>query len=83
MAERIRFYFDPLCPWCYQTSRWARRLEELGVLDVEWRVFSLAIVNGDERGGRPRTPGPRRPSAPPSQSARHTATPPSARSTRR
>jgi predicted DsbA family dithiol-disulfide isomerase len=49
MAEQIRFYFDPLCPWCYQTSRWARRLDELGVVDVEWRVFSLAIVNrGDE-----------------------------------
>ena len=49
MAEKIRFYFDPLCPWCYQTSRWARRLDELGVVEVEWRVFSLAIVNrGDE-----------------------------------
>jgi predicted DsbA family dithiol-disulfide isomerase len=49
MAEQIRFYFDPLCPWCYQTSRWARRLDELGVVEVEWRVFSLAIVNrGDE-----------------------------------
>ena len=50
MAERIRFYFDPLCPWCYQTSRWARRLDELGVVDVEWRVFSLAIVNGGDEG---------------------------------
>lgn len=49
MAEEIRFYFDPACPWCYQTSRWARRLEELGELTVDWRVFSLAIVNrGDE-----------------------------------
>jgi predicted DsbA family dithiol-disulfide isomerase len=50
MAEKIRFYFDPLCPWCYQTSRWARRLDQLGVVDVEWRVFSLAIVNGGEEG---------------------------------
>src|SRR5579862_2497145 len=50
MAERIRFYFDPLCPWCYQTSRWARRLDELGVVDVEWRVFSLGIVNGGDEG---------------------------------
>jgi predicted DsbA family dithiol-disulfide isomerase len=50
MAERIRFYFDPLCPWCYQTSRWARRLDELGVVEVDWRVFSLAIVNGGEEG---------------------------------
>jgi predicted DsbA family dithiol-disulfide isomerase len=50
VAEKIRFYFDPLCPWCYQTSRWARRLDELGVVDVEWRVFSLAIVNGGDEG---------------------------------
>ena len=50
MAENIRFYFDPLCPWCYQASRWARRLDELGVVDVEWRVFSLAIVNGGDEG---------------------------------
>jgi predicted DsbA family dithiol-disulfide isomerase len=49
MTEQIRFYFDPLCPWCYQTSRWARRLEELGLVEIDWRVFSLAIVNrGDE-----------------------------------
>ena len=49
MADAIRFYFDPACPWCYQTSRWARRLEALGALDIDWRVFSLAIVNrGDE-----------------------------------
>ncbi len=50
MAEKIRFYFDPLCPWCYQTSRWARRLDELGVVDVDWRVFSLAIVNNGDEG---------------------------------
>lgn len=50
MAEQIRFYFDPLCPWCYETSRWARRLDELGVVEVDWRVFSLAIVNGGDEG---------------------------------
>lgn len=49
MSEPIRFHFDPLCPWCYQTSRWVRRLEELGEVSVDWRVFSLAIANrGDE-----------------------------------
>ncbi|CAN5423249.1 Rv2466c family mycothiol-dependent reductase [soil metagenome] len=45
MAERVRFYFDPICPWCYQTSRWARRLEELGVLELDWGVFSLELQN--------------------------------------
>jgi predicted DsbA family dithiol-disulfide isomerase len=44
-VEAVKFYFDPLCPWCYQTSRWARRLEDLGVLELEWGVFSLEVVN--------------------------------------
>lgn len=48
MRESIRFHFDPLCPWCYQTSRWARRLEELGEVDVDWAVFSLELANSDD-----------------------------------
>ena len=49
MTERIRFYFDPICPWSYQTSRWARRLEELGELELDWGLFSLELQNaGDE-----------------------------------
>src|SRR5437899_2762283 len=43
--ERIRFHFDPRCPWCYQTSRWVRRIETLGEVDVDWGVFSLEVVN--------------------------------------
>jgi protein-disulfide isomerase-like protein with CxxC motif len=52
MAERIRFHFDPLCPWCYQTSRWVRRLEELGEVESDWAVFSLQIVNEGSEGSR-------------------------------
>jgi hypothetical protein len=44
-VEAVKFHFDPLCPWCYQTSRWARRLEELGELELDWGVFSLEVVN--------------------------------------
>jgi 2-hydroxychromene-2-carboxylate isomerase len=60
VTDRIRFHFDPLCPFAYQTSRWVRRLAELGELEVDWAVFSLAIVNegneesekkGHSRGG--------------------------------
>ena len=57
VPERIRFYFDPLCPWCYQTSRWARRLEEDGLVDIDWRVFSLAIANRDDEGRAAATDG--------------------------
>nr|MBA2530347.1 DsbA family protein [Euzebyales bacterium] len=45
MADAVRFYFDPICPWCYQTSRWIRRVEELGEVTVSWGLFSLELVN--------------------------------------
>jgi predicted DsbA family dithiol-disulfide isomerase len=45
MAERVRFYFDPICPWCYQTSRWARRVEQLGLIELDWALFSLELQN--------------------------------------
>jgi hypothetical protein len=45
MAELVRFHFDPRCPWCWQTSRWARQLEGLGEIELEWGVFSLEVVN--------------------------------------
>lgn len=48
MAERIRFYLDPICPWCYQTSRWVRRVAELGQAEVEWGLFSLEAQNEGE-----------------------------------
>src|SRR5487761_2749304 len=46
--EKVKFHFDPRCPWCYQTSRWVRRLEELGAVEVDWGVFSLEVVNLEE-----------------------------------
>lgn len=46
--DRVIFYFDPRCPWCYQTSRWVQRLAELGEVDVDWRLFSLEVVNRPE-----------------------------------
>lgn len=57
MAEPIRFHLDPLCPWCYQTSRWVRRLEELDVVSIEWAVFSLAIGNRGDEGRAAATTG--------------------------
>ena len=45
MSERVRFYFDPICPWCYQTSRWAHLLEQRSVVELDWGVFSLELQN--------------------------------------
>lgn len=48
MTERVRFHFDPLCPWCYQTSRWIRRLADLGEVEVSWGFFSLELANAED-----------------------------------
>jgi protein-disulfide isomerase-like protein with CxxC motif len=47
VTESVDFFFDPRCPWCYQTSRWALRLQELGVVTLEWFVFCLELRNFD------------------------------------
>lgn len=41
----VTFYFDPLCPWAWLTSLWAREVRDAGEIDIEWKFFSLAIVN--------------------------------------
>ncbi len=45
MTEGIAFYFDPMCPYAYQTSVWIRRAREQTPLDISWRFFSLEEVN--------------------------------------
>lgn len=39
------FFFDPVCPWTWRTSRWLVAVAEARGLSVEWRAFSLAILN--------------------------------------
>lgn len=43
--DRVAFYFDPLCPWCWITSVWMREVQTQRQIDVEWKFFSLAEVN--------------------------------------
>ena len=52
--ETVKFYFDTRCGWTYQASRWIRRLEELGVIETDWGLFSLEVMNVPE-GTDPRT----------------------------
>ena len=55
MVEHVRFHFDPICPWCYQTSRWIHQLVGLGEVRASWGVFSLELVNaGSEESLRKR-----------------------------
>ncbi|MFG3702324.1 DsbA family protein [Micromonospora sp. NPDC047620] len=39
------FFFDPACPWTWRTSRWLVAVADARGLRLEWRAFSLAILN--------------------------------------
>ena len=42
---RVDFHFDVICPWAYQTSHWMREVRNRLGLEVDWRFFSLEVVN--------------------------------------
>lgn len=41
----IRFYFDPVCPFAWMTSKWVRLVGLEREYAVEWRFISLRLVN--------------------------------------
>jgi hypothetical protein len=45
MAPDIRFYFDPVCPFCWLTSKWVRMVQAERDLSVDWRFISLRLIN--------------------------------------
>ena len=44
----IEFFFDPMCPWAYQTSVWIREVRDRMPLDITWRFFSLEEINRED-----------------------------------
>ena len=41
------YFFDPACPFTWNTSRWLVSVAPARDVTVQWRAFSLTILNGD------------------------------------
>lgn len=47
MMADLDFYFDPVCPFAWMTSKWVRTVASQRNYQVEWRFISLRMVNAE------------------------------------
>jgi hypothetical protein len=41
----LHFYFDPVCPFAWMTSKWIRMVQAQRDYSVDWRFISLRLIN--------------------------------------
>ena len=44
----IEFFWDPVCPFAWITSRWVHQVVAQRDYRVDWRFISLRLVNKDK-----------------------------------
>jgi predicted DsbA family dithiol-disulfide isomerase len=45
IKDSVDFYWDPVCPWCWITSRWMEDVGRQKKIQVQWKLFSLKLIN--------------------------------------